>query len=110
MKSNATTAGAVPEWQMHLSPSAIRARILHQDDLVQALEHGVRRELRLQLVSERLLVHVAVSKQELILPTRHELHPLAVNVRPRRQGRLPLPCGASRPSVRRERMTQSVPS
>ena len=60
---------------------AIRGRRLHQDDLVQALEHGVSRELRLQLVGERLLLHVAVSEQELLLPTRHELHPLAVNVR-----------------------------
>ena len=60
---------------------AVRGRRLQEDDLGQALEHGVSRELRLQLVSERLFVHVAVSEQILLLPARLERHPLAVNLR-----------------------------
>ena len=56
-------------------------RILHQDDLVEVLEHAVLREQLLQLVGEGLFTHATVSEQELIVPARLERHPLAVNIR-----------------------------
>ena len=64
--------------------NAVRAsgiRILHQDDLVEVLEHRVSRELRHQLVSERFFPHVAVRDQVLVVPSRLERQPLAVNFR-----------------------------
>ena len=60
---------------------AMRRLRLHQDDLVEALEHAVSGEQRLQLVGEGLFAHVAVSDQELIVPARLERHPVAVNFR-----------------------------
>ena len=60
---------------------AMRGRRLHQDDLAQVLEHGVRGKLRQQVVRERLLLHVAVREQVLLVTSRLERMPLAVNFR-----------------------------
>ena len=60
---------------------AMRGRRLQQDDLAQVLEHGVLGKLRQQVVRERLLLHVAVREQVLLVTSRLERMPLAVNFR-----------------------------
>ena len=60
---------------------AMRGLRLQEDDLIEALEHGVRRQQRLQLVGERLFAHFAVRDEELLRPSRLERHPVAVNFR-----------------------------